>query len=244
MFKALKNSLGLNTLKLETTLINPTVEVGSLLRGVVNIYGTDSPKTINHVTLSLCTIAEKDGDNGDTRHTHTLGQVRLSGHTVLPAHETLTLPFELSLSPETPITELPCHYNETRLWIHTDVDVASTLDSSDKDYIRTTPTPVMSRFIEAMSRVGFVMQKADVELGYLNTPYGRSSFGCYQELEYGGRGFGLNSVEVSFLPVGNVTHVVLEIDRAFRSDSYKTLSLHEGMSVSEMASIIRQAVGV
>lgn len=244
MFKALKNSLGLNTLKVETTLTQTSVEVGGRLAGVVNIYGTDSPKTINHVNLALCTIAEKDGDHGDTRHTHTLGQVRLAGHTVLPAHEHLALPFELALSPETPITDLPCRYNETKLWLHTDVDVAATLDSSDKDYIRTTPTPVMTRFLQAMEQLGFVMQKADVELGYLNTAYGRSSFGCYQELEYGGRGFGLNSVEVSFLPKGNQTHVVLEIDRAFRSDSYSVISLTDDMGVHDMTGLIRRQLGL
>lgn len=244
MFKALKNSLGLNTLKVETTLIGNSVEVGSTLKGVVNIHGTDSLKTINHVNLALCTIAERDGDHGDSCHTHVLGRVRLSGQTILPAHDTLTLPFELNLSAETPITELPCRFNQTKLWLETDVDVVATIDSIDKDFINTRPTPVMARFLEAMGQLGFIMQKADVELGTLNTPYGRSSFGCYQELEYKGRSFGLNSIEVSFLPIGPTTHVVLEIDRTFRSDSYKVISLNDAMTSTQMATLIRQNIGI
>lgn len=242
MFGSLKNALGLNTLKIDTVLNSPIVTVGDTLSGTVKIYGTDSPKTINHIDLSLCTIAEKDGEHGDTRHTHTMGRVRLAGHTVLSAHKTLSLPFELSLSPETPITDLPCRYNQTQLWLRTDVDVAGTLDSSDKDFIQTRPNPVMAKFLTAMSQMGFVMQKADVEMGYLNTPYGRSSFGCYQELEYGGRGLGLNSVEVSFLPIGTQTYVVLEIDRAFRSDTYRTFAINETMTVEEMMGLIRSQI--
>lgn len=244
MFKSLANALGLNTLKVETTIIGSSVQVGNTLRGVVNVYGVDSDKTINHINLHLNTIAERDTDNGDYRQTHTLGSVRLTGHTVLRANDTLTLPFELDLSAETPITEVNCYHNQTKLWLETEVDVAATIDSSDKDYIHTTPTPTMSRFLEAMAQVGFTLQKADVEMGYLNTAYGRSSFGCYQELEYNGRGFGLNSVEVSFLPKDGYTHVVLEIDRLFRSDSYSVISLHDNMSVGEMVSLIRQKVGV
>ena len=83
-----------------------------------------------------------------------------------------------------------------------------------------------------------------MELGYLNTRYGRSSFGCYQELEYSAPSFGLNSVEVSFLPVGDVVYVVLEIDRMFRSDSYQVFGLNDPMSIESMVGQIRQVTGV
>lgn len=244
MFGSLKNALGLNPIKVDTILDNPTLHVGTTLTGKVHLTGTNADKTINHITLHLNTIAEKDTDDGDYRQNHTLGSVRLCGTTLLPAHGQMSIPFELHLSEETPISEVSCYQNQVRLWLETEVDVSATLDSSDKDPIRTLPTPVMARFLEAMTQVGFALQKCDVEMGYLNTQYGSSSFGCYQEFEYAGRGFGLNSVEVSFLPKNGYTHVVLEIDRAFRSDSYGVISLHDSMSVGEMVNLIRQKVGV
>lgn len=244
MFKSLTNALGLNSLKVDTVLDTPTVMVGDRLSGTIYITGSSHDKTINHLTLHLETLAERDTDNGDIRQTHILGSVRLLFGHILRAEERLSLPFELTLSPETPITEVACYHNQSKLWLRTELDVAGTLDSSDKDHIRTTPTPTMARFLEAMSQVGFTLQKTDVEIGYLNTAYGRSSFGCYQELEYSGRGFSLNSVEVSFLPKDGYTHVVLEIDRVFRSDSYQVITLNDTMSVNDMVGLIRQKVGI
>ena len=244
MFTRLTNALGLNPVKVETLLDAPQVMVGSVLSGVVHVTGTTADKTLNHITLHLKTIAEKDTDNGDVRQNHTLGSVRLCSRQVLRANDRLSLPFHLTLSQETPITQVSCRLNQVKLWLETEVDVASTIDSQDKDPVYTTPTPVMARFLEAMSMAGFRLQKTDVELGYLNTRYGRSSFGCYQELEYSAPSFGLNSVEVSFLPVGEVVYVVLEIDRMFRSDSYQVFGLNDTMSIESMVGQIRQVTGV
>lgn len=244
MFGRISNALGLNPLKVETLLDAQQIMVGGVLSGTVHVLGTTADKTINHITLHLKTLAEKDTDNGDLRINHTLGSVRLCSHQILRANDKLSLPFSLILSEETPITQVRCRLNQVKLWLETEVDVAATLDSSDKDPVYTTPTPVMARFLEAMELAGFHLQKTDVELGYLNTRYGRSSFGCYQELEYSAPSFGLNSVEVSFLPVGGVVHVVLEVDRMFRSDSYQVISLDGSMSVDTMTRQIRQATGV
>lgn len=244
MFKSLTNALGLNTLKVDTVLDQSVVMVGNTLSGTVHITGTSHDKNINHITLHLETLAERDTDDGDVHQTHILGSVRLLGQHTLKAEDRLSLPFELSLSTETPITQVSCHRNQTQLWLRTELDVAGTLDSSDKDFITTTPTPTMARFLDAMEQAGFHMLKCDVEIGYLNTNYGSSSFGCYQEFEYNGRGFGLNSVEVSFLPKDGFTHVVLEIDRAFRSDSYQVITLSDAMTVAQMVDLIRQYIRV
>lgn len=244
MFKNLTNALGLNKLKVDTLLDQTTLMVGSRLSGTVNITGTSHDKRINHVTLHLETLVEKDTDEGDYLQTHTLGSVRLLGQQTLQANGHLSLPFELTLSQETPITQVACYSNKAEVWLRTELDVAGTLDSSDRDYIQTTPTPTMARFLEAMGQAGFTLQKTDVEKGYLNTNYGSSSFGCYQEFEYNGRGFGLNSVEVSFLPKDGYTHVVLEIDRVFRSDSYQVITLNNTMSVADMIALIHQRAGI
>lgn len=243
MFSTLTNALGLNPLKVDTVINTPAVMVGGVLSGMVVIQGTSADKTINHISLHLNTIAERDTDNGDVRQVHTLGTVYLADKLIIKAHEHIQLPFELTLSEETPITNVSCRSNQTKLWLETKVDVAATLDSKDKDEIYTLPTPLMADFLQAMQQAGFALQKTDVEMGYLNTAYGTSSFGCYQEFEFSGRGFGLNSVEVSFLPKDGYTYVVLEIDRAFRSDSYKVISLSPTMTIQDMLYLIQQTIG-
>lgn len=245
MFGSLKNALGLNTLKVETILHNPTTEVGGVLSGVITIYGTDRPKTINHIDLNLCTIAEKEVGDDEVSHAFKIGSMRVAHEMVIDKGQTLNLPFELVIPSETPITNIAYpHHSKTKLWIETDVDVAATLDSSDKDPVFTTPTPTMASFLEAMNSLGFRLASSDVEVGYLNTSFGSSVLGCYQEFEYQNKGFGSSAVEVSFLPKNGYTHVVLEIDRLFGSDNYSVISLDDSMTVADMVRLIQQKAGV
>ncbi len=244
MFSTPTNALGLNPLKVDTLIDTPMVMVGDTLRGVIAIQGTTTDKTINHISLHLNTIAEDDTDNGDIRRVHTLGTVYLADNLTINAHERVHLPFELALSPETPVTNISCAKNQTKLWLETKVDVAATLDSKDNDEIYTLPTPVMANFLQAMEQAGFRLQKTDVEKGMVTTPYGTSSFGCYQEFEFSCFRLGLNSVEVTFLPKADYTYVVLEIDRAFRSDSYKVVGLNPHMTINDMVYLIQQTIGV
>lgn len=244
MLNLVANALGINTLKVQTHLNNDIVEVGKSLRGAVHITGTTSDKTINHLDLHLMTFAKNSSGDSDIRQTHTLGSVRLTNRCIIKAHDSIHIPFELALSLETPITEIRCPNHQTKLWLHTDLDVAGTIDSSDKDTLRTTPNPVMARFLSAMNELGFRLKKCDVELGSLHTPYGRSSFGCYQEFEYGAYSLKLNSVEVSFYPKNHQIHVVLEIDRPFHQDSYQLISLDNSTTTMQMVTMIRQCLAI
>ncbi|MBO2673777.1 sporulation protein [Shewanella algae] len=72
------------------------------------------------------------------------------------------------------------------------------------------------------------LKKADVEQGYINTSGFRSGSGCYQELEFVPAGLGirlLREVELTLVPAGKQTHILLELDRAFRGDGYLSLTL-------------------
>ena len=71
--------------------------------------------------------------------------------------------------------------------------------------------------------------------------------GCYQELEFVSvhHFSGFNEVEVSFVTQAACTHIMLEIDRKFRSDQLLTLTLpNQGLVVEQVAQQIRQILGL
>ncbi|WP_322898856.1 sporulation protein [Acinetobacter tianfuensis] len=85
----------------------------------------------------------------------------------------------------------------------------------------------MQNFVQAMQHCGYQIVSTNVERGQLNGGYFRSSIGCYQEIEFEPkqRLSGINEIEVSFITDAQQVHILLEIDRKFRGDGYKTLSI-------------------
>lgn len=239
---------GLQTVKIDTKLDSVAVQSGGTLSGMVVFGGADSDKKINRLSLHLQTLAEVE--SGDSEYTQALDLAVwvLEQNFVVRANETLKVPFSLSLPYELPITELNCYLNKSKVWVQTHLDVDWGLDSQDKDYLVVRPTPVMADFITAMTQCGFVLHSADVEKGFLNGGYFRSTIGCYQELEFKPKGLSsIGEVEVSFVPTPTQTHIVLEIDRRrfFGSqDHYRTLTIdHNVYDVQALQQQLMQMLG-
>ena len=92
--------------------------------------------------------------------------------------------------------------------------------------------------MQAMEKLGFSLVKADVEQGHLRASTFQSVSGCYQELEYQPNSrslFGIKEIELSFIPEAHKTHVLIELDRAFRSDGYVDLTIeHDHVNLSQL----------
>ena len=116
------------------------------------------------------------------------------------------------------------------------VDIDLALDPSDKDALHIYPNEAVKARMTAMERLGFQLVKADVEKGYLRATEFQSVSGCYQELEYRPNTrslFGLQEIELSFVPEAHRTHVLIELDRAFRGDGYVDLTIeHDHVNIS------------
>lgn len=121
-------------------------------------------------------------------------------------------------------------HNNTKVWLHTGLDIDNGVDASDRDMLTVRPTAPMLRFMAALENLGFVLASADVERGTLRGGGFQSTIGCYQELEYRetyGRTTGIKQLEVSFVSRPNDTGVLLEIDRRFmHGDSYRSFMLN------------------
>ncbi|BCL77036.1 SpoOM protein [Jeongeupia sp. HS-3] len=236
MFRSLLAAAGFGGAQVDTRIVRSRLVPGGTLLGEVVLKGGAVDQTIEGLQLVLCTQVEVESDNGEYTKPHALAHWPLNERFVLRAGETMTIPLNATLPGETPVTALPCHDNRTHVWLETRLEIASAIDASDRDPLVVEPTEAMQCTIAAMGSLGYALVRADVEAGYLQTQAGNSQSGCYQELEFRPSGYGgIAEVEVSFLPGNGATHLIIEIDRRHRGDSYRVVSVpHAGLSAASV----------
>lgn len=247
MFKKMMSSLGIQGVTVETHLHNPTLQAGGILEGEISFKGGSSDKEINSLYLQLMTIAEVESGDHEFNQPLILDQWLISSNFLLAAHQSHHIPFTMQIPYETPITEVSCRRNGTRVWINTHMDVDWGLDATDRDYLSVLPTPTMQVFLQAMQQCGFVLSSVDVEKGQLTARNFRSTIGCYQELEFVSSHLfsGFNEVEVSFVAEAHQTHVMLEVDRTLRSDQLLTMTLpNQQLDVGQVTQQIRRLLKI
>lgn len=241
------SGLGMQAVTVETRLHNPTLQAGEILHGEISFKGGSSDKEINGLYLQLMTMAEVESGDHEFNQPLILDQWLISSNFLLSAHQAHHIPFTMQLPEETPITEVSCRRNGTRVWINTHMDVDWGLDATDRDYLKVLPTATMQVFLQAMQQCGFVLASVDVEKGQLTARNFRSTIGCYQELEFVSSHMfsGFNEVEVSFVAEAHQTHVMLEVDRTLRSDQLLTMTLpNQHLDVHQVTQHIRRLLQI
>lgn len=247
MFNKIISNLGLQGVEVNTCIYTSTPQAGQVVNGEVIFKGAASNKNINGIYLKLMTTAEVESSDHEFNQALTIAQWHISGAFELKANQSHSFPFSIQLPFETPITEVQCHQNKTRVWLHTHLDVDWGLDATDQDYLRILPTPAMQAFLQAMQQCGFFLATADVEKGQLRGSHYFSTIGCYQELEFLPKQHfsGINEVEVSFVAQEHQTHVMLEVDRKFRGDQLRSISIpNQGVSVPNLVQNIKQILNI
>lgn len=241
------SGLGLQGVTVETRLQNPNLQAGETLHGEISFKGGSSDKEINGLYLQLMTMAEVESGDHEFNQPLVLQEWLVNSRFLLPAHQVHSFPFSIQLPFETPITEVACRRNGARVWIQTHMDVDWGLDATDRDYLKVLPTAAMQSFLQAMQQCGFVLSTVDVEKGQLTARNFRSTIGCYQELEFVSSHMfsGFNEVEVSFVAEAQQTHIMLEIDRTFRSDQLLTMTIsNQNLDVNQITQQIRRLLQI
>lgn len=247
MFNKIMSGLGLQGVTVETRLQNPNLQAGDTLHGEISFKGGSSDKEINGLYLQLMTMAEVESGDHEFNQPLVLQEWLVNSRFLLPAHQAHSFPFSIQLPFETPITEVACRRNGARVWIQTHMDVDWGLDATDRDYLKVLPTAAMQSFLQAMQQCGFVLSTVDVEKGQLTARNFRSTIGCYQELEFVSSHMfsGFNEVEVSFVAEAQQTHIMLEIDRTFRSDQLLTMTIsNQNLDVNQITQQIRRLLQI
>jgi sporulation-control protein len=238
MFKKILATVGIGAAKVDTILQTEHLQPGQKFSAEILIQGGDVEQEISGLDLALMTKVKVEGEEGDYFTNHVIESWHIVDHCTVAAGELKSIPFEARLHSETPITELNQGLNQTQVWLATGLNIDMALDPTDKDPIYVYPNDAVRTFMQAMDRCGFNLVKSDVEKGFLQASTFQSTSGCYQELEYKPNSsslFGLKEVELSFVPEAHKTHVLIELDRAFRSDGYVDMTIeHDQVNLSQL----------
>jgi sporulation-control protein len=232
MFKKMLAKVGIGGAKIDAVLENDLLVPGESIKAKIYIKGGKVEQEISGIELSLMTQVqvEIETDDGEieTSQNFAIDKWHIADKFTIGPDETLEYDFEGELHPETPVTTFQCAKNKSRVWLQTELEIDVAIDAKDRDYIDVAPNAVMQSVVSAMDELGFRLYKTDVEKGYLNTRDFSSTTGCYQELEFKPAKMGLwkfSEVEISFVLSGNTTNILIEIDRVFRGDGYRALTI-------------------
>ncbi|MEU8174994.1 sporulation protein [Microbispora hainanensis] len=215
VFKRMLGALGVGAPSVDTVLATPRVRPGDVLTGEVRLSGGDFDAEIEDITLGLVAGVEIEHGDGESAGLGELSRTRVSGPLTLRRGESRSIPFQIPVPWETPISEIDGQpLTGMALGVRTEVAIAKAVDKGDLDPISVEPLPSQMRVLEAFLQLGFAFKSADLEAGHL---YGvRQELPFYQEIEFfpPPRHAGVvGEVELTFVADPAGLEVILEADK-------------------------------
>ena len=231
MFKKILASIGIGKAKVDAILLNDQLVAGDSFDVEVVITGGDVEQELNGIELAVMAQAKAEADIGEDEVEYNKSVVLQHWHqhldvTIAPG-ETITRQFTLDLHPEVPATQL-FGQHISKVWLQTGLDIKNGLDGSDKDSLYISPSSTQLSVLEVIEQSGYSLYKVDIEAGGVRGQGFQSHLPCYQEYEFKPQSrslFGAREIEVTFVDNGHETGVLIEIDRAFLGDGYRSVSI-------------------
>lgn len=231
MFKQLLASIGIGKAKVDTILLDAQLRAGDTFKIEIEITGGDVPQELNAIELAVMAAAKTEADVGENEIKYNKSVVlqrwtEQLNLTIGPG-ETINNQFELRLHPEIPATNLFGN-RIGKVWLQTGLDIKNGIDGSDKDPLNIVPSNTQLAVLDMVQQSGYRLFKADIEAGRVRARHFTSHLPCYQEYEFKPQSrsfFGAKELEVTFVDNGQETGVLIEIDRAFIGDGYKSISI-------------------
>lgn len=214
VFKKLLGSLGVGAPTVDTVLAGGAAVPGGSLSGQVRLRGGSADFTVESITLELVARVEAEHEEGESEGTVSFGRFTVSGGFVLTEGAEHSIPFDVALPWETPITELYGQDLGIVLGVRTELAVAGARDKGDLDRLSVAPLPAQEALLEALGQLGFGFKSADLELGHIRGTGQQLPF--YQEIELSPApqyAHEVNEIELTFLAGPGGLEVVLEADK-------------------------------
>jgi sporulation-control protein len=206
-------SVGIGSAAVDTKLEKDTYMPGETVNGVVEIKGGKVEQQVDEIYLTLNTTYVRESDDKKYTVTAAIDRFRLTTPFTVRPNEEKHIPFSFQLPFDTPLS-----IGRSKIWVTTGLDIKGGVDSSDKDYLKVIPNPLMSAVFKTIDNLGFRIREADCEEAPRRLR-GRLPF--VQEFEFvptsglfRGR---LDELEVVFFPSGNGTlDIMFQVDRRAR----------------------------
>ena len=215
VFKKMLGALGVGGPGVDTVLSNPNTRPGLPLTGQVNLTGGTSDVELAHITVGLVTRIEVETGGGDHGAVGEFHRAAVAGRTRLAAGQKLSIPFQVEMPWETPVTDVfGQRLHGMTMGLRTEVAIDRAIDKGDLDPIAVHPLPVHERILQAFSTLGFRFKGADLEYGRIHGVHQTLPF--YQEIEFWPAphyGHGVGEVELTFVTNPHTVEVVLEFDK-------------------------------
>ncbi|MFF9332123.1 sporulation protein [Streptomyces albogriseolus] len=211
VFKRLLGSLGVGGPTVDTVLDPGVARPGGALTGQVLLEGGQADFDVEHITLELVARVEAEHDEGESEGVVAFERFTVGGGFRLAAGQRHSVPFTVTLSWETPVTELHGQHLGVVLGVRTELAVAGARDKGDLNPLNIAPLPAQEAILEAFGQLGFGFRSADLEYGRIAGTGQRLPF--YQEIEltpapqYAHQ---VDEIEVTFLADPGGVEVVLE----------------------------------
>ncbi len=214
VFKRLLGALGVGAPKVDTILAPGAVYPGGTLTGEVHMLGGTASFDIQQVSLEFAGRVEIETEDYEGHRLVGFDKVAVGGAFRLAEGEQRSIPFQIAVPWETPVTEMYGRQLGIGLGVRTELAVANAVDAGDMDPISVLPLPSQEGVLDALSRLGFIFKAADLEMGRIRGTSQQLPF--YQEIEmapgpqYQGV---MNEIEVTFLANPGGLEVILEADK-------------------------------
>lgn len=215
VFKKMLSAFGVGGPSVDTVLTNPNTRPGLALDGQVNLIGGDAPATIEHIAVGLVTRVEIEGGDSEYAGIMEFHRMPVSGPFELAPKQQLSIPFQLPVPWETPVTDVyGQRLHGMTMGLRTELAVARAVDKSDLDQVSVHPLPIHERILDAFQALGCRFKHADLERGHLHGVQQTLPF--YQEIEFfAGPQYAqvVNEVELTFVTSQRGVDVILECDK-------------------------------
>ncbi|GHG01574.1 sporulation protein [Thalassotalea marina] len=231
MFKKLLASVGIGKAKVDTILLQDKLRAGDAFDIEVIIVGGDVEQHINGLEFAVMAKAKTESNVGDEEIEYNKSVVLQHWQQpldiVIAPGETRKEQFTLTLHPEVPATQL-FGQQVSKVWLQTGLDIKAGIDGSDQDPLFIEPSLTQIAVLDVIHQSGYSLFKVDIEAGGVRGHGFASHLPCYQEYEFKPQSrsfFGAKEIEVTFVDNGAETGVLIEIDRAFTGDGYRSVSI-------------------
>jgi sporulation-control protein len=158
LFNKVLASVGIGAATVDTKLHKSTYTIGEKITGIVEIVGGNTVQQIDAIYLTLYTNYTKEVNDTKVTDNAVLSHIQINEPFTIQENEKREIPFSFDLPSVVPVT-----VGQTRVWIHTGLDIKNAVDPTDKDFIDIQSTALASNVLTAVQNLGFRLRKVDNE---------------------------------------------------------------------------------